>query len=255
MIILGIETATPHGGLALLDDTKPIAVWSHWRGRGHSQHLTTTLQRMLEASNLTTASLGAIGVSIGPGSFTGIRVGLAVAKGMAYALGIPVVGVNTLDALAHRAGGGLAFAGLAASAWMVPVLDARRGAVYAAAYNVGAGFGPQLTARVAGFSAPVGEFADELRARIEAVESAAGSNASTAPIIACGPGGAQVRAALSATFGPRLRELPPHLSAPSAEEVAHLAALRIRAGGADDATSLAPIYLREPDIGGKVAGE
>jgi tRNA threonylcarbamoyladenosine biosynthesis protein TsaB len=100
VLILAIDTSTEQGGLAVVEDGIPRAEWS-WTALGnHSQHLDALLRSMLAVEQLETASLNAIAVASGPGSFSGLRVGVSYAKGLALALGIPLIGVSTLEVIA-----------------------------------------------------------------------------------------------------------------------------------------------------------
>ncbi|MEX0955282.1 MAG: tRNA (adenosine(37)-N6)-threonylcarbamoyltransferase complex dimerization subunit type 1 TsaB [Rhizobiaceae bacterium] len=100
-------------------------------GKGHAEHLMTGIDDALAAAGTTYAELDLIGVAVGPGSFTGIRVGVAVARGLALALKIPSVGITTLDALAEEAWE--AHAGRE----ILAVIDARREQIYATRYDAG----------------------------------------------------------------------------------------------------------------------
>jgi len=97
---LAIDTATEQAGVALHDGTA-VAAEAQWISRRrHSAELAAAVQAILDQHGLRAADLAGIAVAIGPGSYTGLRVGLALAKGMALGLGIPLVGVPTLDVLA-----------------------------------------------------------------------------------------------------------------------------------------------------------
>lgn len=133
MNVLGIETATVVCGAAISRDGTLVA--ERWISipRVHSEKLMTLVDEVLVASGLTAPELSAIAVSIGPGSFTGLRIGLSVAKGLAYALSIPVVAVPTLEALAfHAAGHSTAEQG----EMICAVLDARRAEVFVSLHAV-----------------------------------------------------------------------------------------------------------------------
>ena len=97
-------------------------------GKGHAEHLIGVIEAALERAGCAYADLGAIAVSIGPGSFTGVRVGVATARGLALALGVPAIGITTLEALATQARDGQP--GRAALAR----IEAGRGQAYVAAY-------------------------------------------------------------------------------------------------------------------------
>jgi tRNA threonylcarbamoyl adenosine modification protein YeaZ len=97
-------------------------------GKGHAERLIGVIESALGRAGLAYADLDRVGVSIGPGSFTGVRVGVATARGLALALGIPAVGVNTLEALADEAHAGLPDRPILAA------IDGRRGDLYCAVY-------------------------------------------------------------------------------------------------------------------------
>lgn len=112
-------------------------------GKGHAEHLMAVIETALERAGRTYADLGAIAVSVGPGSFTGVRVGVATARGLALALGIPAVGVTTLEALAEEA------RDRRPGSAVVAAIDAGRGQVYVAQFSAAgaAAFGPAVLSR------------------------------------------------------------------------------------------------------------
>jgi len=128
MLILTIETATPVERVAVVRDGNVLAELTDTVGRGHTEKLLGAVEDVLGRSGEALADLDAVAVSIGPGRFSGLRVGLATAKGLSAASGVPVVPVPTLDALAESA---RPFRGL-----VCPALDARRGEVYAALFRM-----------------------------------------------------------------------------------------------------------------------
>ena len=127
MNILAIETTGAVSGVALVCPEKIIAEFSINSGLTHSQTLMPMIDYMLTAANFGKADINAIAVSNGPGSFTGLRIGAAAAKGLAFALGLKIVPVSTLDALAYNV---FTWDGV-----IVPIMDARRGQVYTALYD------------------------------------------------------------------------------------------------------------------------
>jgi tRNA threonylcarbamoyladenosine biosynthesis protein TsaB len=99
-MLLAIDTATRHMGLALHDGETLIAEQT-WRiGRQHNELLAPSVQHMLDVCDITMDDLRVLAVATGPGSYTGLRIGIALAKGMAASRKLPLVGVSTLDALA-----------------------------------------------------------------------------------------------------------------------------------------------------------
>ncbi len=96
-MLLALDTSTEHLGLALYDGQQVRSEVWWYAGRRHTQTLAPWIQRLLEANGLQARDLKAIAVATGPGSFTGLRAGMAVAKAMALALGFPLIGVFSLD--------------------------------------------------------------------------------------------------------------------------------------------------------------
>jgi tRNA threonylcarbamoyladenosine biosynthesis protein TsaB len=126
MIVLGLDTCLAACSVAVRDGDRVLAYESEVMARGHQERLGPMAERVLAAAGLPFARLQRIGVTVGPGSFTGLRVGLAFAKGLSSALGIPLAGVGTLEALAAEAEG-LVFA----------AVDARRDQVYLQGFENG----------------------------------------------------------------------------------------------------------------------
>ncbi|MBI1620979.1 tRNA (adenosine(37)-N6)-threonylcarbamoyltransferase complex dimerization subunit type 1 TsaB [Aquamicrobium zhengzhouense] len=127
MIILAIDTAANLCAASVFD-TQRGELGQHVLdlGKGHAEQLMGTIEAALAAAGVTYADLGAIAVSIGPGSFTGVRVGVSTARGLALTLKIPAVGVSTLEALASEAASGKS---------VIARIDAGRGQAYVARYS------------------------------------------------------------------------------------------------------------------------
>ncbi|MGK7344661.1 MAG: tRNA (adenosine(37)-N6)-threonylcarbamoyltransferase complex dimerization subunit type 1 TsaB [Candidatus Nitrospinota bacterium M3_3B_026] len=130
MRILGIDTSSIETNLALMDDGLVEARASRKPSRTHSREILKTLQTMLEEADAPLESVDLVAVSSGPGSFTGLRIGLGTALGLGAALDVPVTGVGTLDAMAR-------VQPLWDGGYLVPILNARMGEVYAALYTAG----------------------------------------------------------------------------------------------------------------------
>ena len=127
MLVLGIETSTTQGGVAIVGEDRVLYEAVLNVEVTHSERLLPAVDRALAEARISLETLGGIAVSIGPGSLTGLRIGLSTAKGLAYATGLPLVGVPTLEAMAWA---------LPAARWQVcPVLDARKHEVYAALFR------------------------------------------------------------------------------------------------------------------------
>lgn len=127
MLILGIETATPQVSVAIGGHEGVIGLLEIARGRRHAETLAPAIEFLCSQTGITLDEIGVIAVDVGPGLFTGMRVGLAAAKAMAQALRIPMIGLSSLDLLAfpHRRSDRV----------VVPVVDARKGEVFYAMYR------------------------------------------------------------------------------------------------------------------------
>ena len=128
MLLLGIETATWMGSVALLDDRAGVLGELNLKSTAsHSERLVPSLDRLFMETGKSLEECDGICVSIGPGSFTGLRIGLATAKGLAYAADKPVAGISTLEVLAS----GVPFAEFP----ICPVVDARKKEVFTAIFQ------------------------------------------------------------------------------------------------------------------------
>lgn len=216
MRLLALETSTPAGGAALLDGGRLVGESRLNIALTHSERLMAVVDRLLQDCGWEARHLDALAVSIGPGSFTGLRVGVATAKGLALALDLPAAPVPTLDALAAT----LPFA----DAPVCPLLDARKGEVYVSLYRwSGAGMARQWDY----LALPPAEAATRLEA----------------PVIVLGDGVAACLPFLSC-LGAGLRVAAPVHSLPSPAVVGELGHAILVAGGGIPADRLAPLYLR-----------
>ena len=210
MKVLGLETATLAGGAALIDGDRIAGEYTLNIRVTHSERVMFAVDRLLTDAGWRPSDLEGLAVSIGPGSFTGLRIGVSTAKGLALALGLAVVPVPTLDALAA----GLPFAALP----VCPILDARKGEVYASLYRWDGG---------------------AMRREWEylALAPAALARLFTEPVIVCGDGAGIVRSTF-ARLAPGARRLP------SPACVAELGHAMLAAGAGVPPVDLAPLYLR-----------
>ena len=128
MLILAFETSAKAGSVALLDEKKLLGESYQNTGLTHSQTLLAMGEDLLKSCGYAPADVTAVAVAAGPGSFTGVRIGVAAAKGFAWAKELPCYGVSTLEAMALGVG--------AWEGYVCPVMDARRSQVYNALFEV-----------------------------------------------------------------------------------------------------------------------
>ena len=127
MLILAFETSAKAGSVALLDDDRLLAESYQNTGLTHSQTILPMAQALIESCGYTPQDIQAVAVAAGPGSFTGVRIGVAAAKGFAWGGTLPCYGVSTLEAMALQLG--------AWNGYVLPVMDARRNQVYNAVFH------------------------------------------------------------------------------------------------------------------------
>ena len=156
MLLLALDTAGPDCAAALARSDggacQILSRRSERLGRGHAERVMPIIEAVLAEAGASFADIDRIAVTTGPGSFTGIRVGVAAARALALTLDVPAVGIGSLDTLAHDAAKGRSAGTVAA------VLDAKRGEVYALVRDVASG-----TVVFGAATAPLAETADRLR--------------------------------------------------------------------------------------------
>lgn len=221
MRILAFDTSTWVCTVALVRDGTVLAGRTERSVSSHAGTLPELVQAVVGAAGERPIKGDAVAISIGPGSFTGLRIGLSFAKGLAYAGGLRIVGVPTLDALA-----------LAAPPWegrLCVALDARKQEVYAALYE-------QIGGRLVRRGAPCALAAARLAAEIGG------------PCTVIGTAVEAYGDVFRDVLGTCARLLPSESHPPHASAVARLAAARLaREPAGDDLVTLAPVYLRPPD--------
>lgn len=220
MMILAIDTATSFAGLALWEEDH---LWAEeaWHTRlNHSVELMPRIQRMLATHHLAAERLAAIAISLGPGSFTGVRAGLAAAKGLALPYRIPLVGISTLDVIAYP------FRQSELPVWAI--IAAGRGRIGAACYQ-------RLDDTWRQVIAPQLTTFDAL------------CRQTNVPAIFVGEIFAAEAELLRNRLGSKAIVPPPALRSRRAGYLAELAAARLANNDVDDAMTLAPIYLQTPE--------
>ncbi len=131
-LLLHIETATEICSVALSEGDKIVSVCDNSDGNSHSKNLLPFIDKIMKEANRELKELDGVVVSIGPGSYTGLRIGVSTAKGIAYSLQIPVITVGTLEGIANGCRSQIADL---SSLQIVPMIDARRMEVFAARYD------------------------------------------------------------------------------------------------------------------------
>jgi len=238
VLILAMDTSTMVGGVALLKDG--ITLGEHILNvrATHSERLMSSVEALMAAADVGPGDLDAIACGVGPGSFTGVRIGVSACKAMAYALSIPIVSVPSLDALAYGRGRG------ARAVWCL--IDARHERCYSASFvplESGDVWRPEMASAYA--VRHVGEVATLARETASApASSVSGDNGSPERVLFLGDGALAYAESLRSEL-PGVAEIPPApmcILRPS--QVGLLGFDLLSAGIADDPASVVPMYLR-----------
>jgi tRNA threonylcarbamoyladenosine biosynthesis protein TsaB len=136
-LILNIDTATEKAGIALTQDGRVFGTAVNDQQKDHAAWIQVAIRDLLESTGYKMKDLKAVAVTAGPGSYTGLRVGMASAKGICYALQIPLITGNTLRVMAYAAIEQLKSLAVEKKLWLCPMIDARRMEVFAAVYDDG----------------------------------------------------------------------------------------------------------------------
>ena len=223
MPVLALETATLVSGVALATESSLFAAWKLETAKTHSELLLPHVEMLLQAAQVEKQELKAVAVSLGPGSFTGLRIGLATAKALAYALRIPLIGVPTLEALAYNCP--------VPGVLLSPFLDAQKGNVYQGRYHIENGRVVEVQPpRVVAFQKAL----EELVADGE-------------PAMALGEGVAWLQQPEYKALQEALVPTPLSVAMPRAASVAALAWQRLQQGDSDEAMTLEPMYIRRSE--------
>lgn len=222
--LLAIETATDVCSVAIFHGGRVVVELGVDRPRLHAERLVPMIGEAMTVAGLVPTDLAAVAVSAGPGSYTGLRIGASTAKGLAFALSIPLVAVPSLQALASSVPS-------APGSIVMPAFAARRGEVYAAAFRIGRGGMPEEV-----LSPTAGDGHAVLDAFVRAGPPSGG------PVLLVG-NGAPVLAA--AARGRGLACTIRETSLPGAAAVARLGIALLAAGASVDAATFEPYYLRE----------
>ncbi|MCI0454096.1 MAG: tRNA (adenosine(37)-N6)-threonylcarbamoyltransferase complex dimerization subunit type 1 TsaB [Candidatus Dadabacteria bacterium] len=220
MRVLGIETSTSSGSVALIEDEKVIGQFFLNIGPAHSEKLLTMVDLLFKEVGIDKNEIEGIAVSIGPGSFTALRVGISTAKGLAFTLGIPVVGVSSLEVLSHN---------LLFTPFMIcPMIDARKKEVYAALFR----YSDSKLDRMSD---------DSINSHEKICERIAEKT------IFIGNGALLYRDLLIDSIGDLALFCPFDFNFPKASNCALIVSSKLKNGRKDDLAALAPQYLRKSE--------
>ena len=223
MIVLGIDSASSGLGVALAGPDGLIAETTLQVGLRHSQGLLPTVEWLLQRANVSVDELGAVAATIGPGSFTAVRIGLNTAKGLCAGLGVPLIGLSTLAVSAARFAGLLGDEPLPVAPW----LDAKRQEVYAGYYDASGPYARALEPDAV--IAPTDWLADH-----------------PGPALFVGDGARSYRGEILERLGERARFAPAHVLDAAPGVVACWGRERALRGETLDPADAAPLYLRRP---------
>lgn len=225
-MLLSLDTATRHSGIALYDGQQIVAELNWHSVDAQTTELLPRLEQIMAWSGVQPAGLAALAVSIGPGSFTGLRVAISLAKGMALAHGLPLIGVPTLDVTAYPHLGGLP---------VCAVVQAGRGRVLWSIYASGPPAAGEAAVVLGGWRGR--------RTAIALTDHAGLAAAIDRPMRLVGELTPELRRTLPDQAG---QQAGPAAGGRRAGCLAELAWLRWQAGQVDDPAALSPIYLHEP---------
>jgi tRNA threonylcarbamoyladenosine biosynthesis protein TsaB len=221
MRILAVDTATRTGSVAVLEDDTLVAEVQVTSSETHAKRLMSVVDCTLHMAGMEMGALDGFAVTTGPGSFTGLRIGISAVKGFSFATGRPVTGVSTLDALAYQ------------FPWcpslICPLLDARKAQVYTALYRGG---------RDGGWEKVVSDRVVNPRQWLMRIEGLC---------LFVGDGARLYKNLIKDILGPRARFAAPYLNTLRASVVAHVGLKQIKGGQIVNVARLVPYYIRKSD--------
>jgi len=218
--LLAVDTATESCGVAVISDGRIQAELSLNHGETHTRHILVAIDEALSLAGAALTEIDAFGVTRGPGSFTGLRIGISTMKGMAFATGKPIIGVSSLEVLAYQAQGD--------SRLVCPMIDARRNEIYWRIYR-----------------REVDTLSPQTSEHVGSVDQLAGQVDETCMFIGN----------IAPRYSSRLLQLvkPTCQWAPAGENairpavLAQLAWQRFLSGRVDDVKTFVPVYIRKSD--------
>jgi tRNA threonylcarbamoyladenosine biosynthesis protein TsaB len=222
MKILAVDTATKSCSVAIIDNDTLLAEVTNVSAQTHSKHLMQMIDTAVALSGLKVSEMDGLAVTIGPGSFTGLRIGLSSIKGLALATGKPVVGISSLDALSVQS------AAVFSTGLICSLLDAQKGEVYFARYRV-----------------KNGNLFKEIRERV--LEPGKAVDDIREPCILIGSGAAVYRKVFTDRLGNFACFAPPLQNIIRASTIAQLGLERLKNNDHDEVDRLIPFYVRRSD--------
>jgi len=231
MRVLAFDTATAACTVAVTAGEQVLSELTLQVPRAHSTRLMPLIAQALQEAGIARQELDAIAVGVGPGSFTGLRIGLSTAKGLALALDRPVVPVSTLAAAAYGTGAQIGL--------VVPLFDAKRDQVFTAVYAAG----DRNPATWVEVLEPVNLHVDELADRLRSLRS--GLHHTWQFVTLCGDAAEAHAERLG--LGPAVRVAAPGALLPRGSAVAALGLSLLERGGSVAPDALAPVYLRKSE--------
>jgi tRNA threonylcarbamoyladenosine biosynthesis protein TsaB len=228
MKVLGIETSTSVGSVAIVKDQELLGQRRWKTEKGHAERLIEEIDHLLKQTSIPVEALDGYAVTIGPGSFTGLRVGLATVKGLAMVTQRPVMAVSTLEALVRNVSGSLHPARLPVRQ-VCPLLDAGREEVYAALFRRDAG------------DRWIRLLPDQVISAGDLLKQVSG------PTIFIGEGAVRYENLIQQAMGEKAIFENPETMWPSAAAAARIGLARLLRGETSQAKEVVPVYLRRPD--------
>ena len=217
-LILALETSTKNCSVALAEDDRVLAVREQATdGYVHAEKLHVFMDEVMRETQRSFNELSAVAVGAGPGSYTGLRIGVSAAKGFCYTLGIPLISFNGLEILAHQL---IASEKLASEALIIPMIDARRMEVYTTIFNTSA------------------EMQCDVEAKI--IDETSFLELKGQPVYFIGDGAAKCREVLADE-----QWYFPDIIFPSAQQLALMAFHKLEEKRFEDVAYFEPFYLKE----------
>lgn len=219
MKILGLDTSTMTASCAVIDENEVLGEYSIDQDRGHAENLVPMIEEIMKNINLDIEDIDLYVVALGPGSFTGLRIGVATMKAFAHLFNKPIIGINTMEGLAYN---------LPFEDTVVPMIDARRNRVYTGIYSQKSG---ELVEEMPVDAVDIDELIEILKDKENLTVN--------------GNGSILYREKLEKELGDKIKFAKIGQNSPRAVSIAELGLKKFKAGIVDDVFTLAPDYLRK----------